>query len=146
YCAGSATPIHNSSMLLAAAAARVGDGTAVATAARAVAFTIARQRPDGSWPYGEGPGLDWVDGFHTAYILDSLATWHEASADAAALASLERGLDLYLRRLIDPDGAARATLEARYPVDTHALAWAIAILARLAPYDERALPTAHRVA
>src|SRR5947208_3350284 len=70
-CAGSATPIHNSSMLLAAAAARVGDGKAVATAARAVAFTIARQRPDGSWPYGEGPGLDWVDGFHTAYILDS---------------------------------------------------------------------------
>jgi hypothetical protein len=146
YCAGSTVPIHNSSMLLVGASARAGDEDILASAAGALEYTLERQRRDGTWPYGEGDGLAWVDGFHTAYILDALAQWHEAVGDARALGALERGLDAYLERLVDPDGAARATLESRFPVDAHALAWGIAILARLAPYDARALPTARRMA
>nr|MDQ3935388.1 hypothetical protein [Actinomycetota bacterium] len=134
YYAGSTSAIHNSSLLLASVFARAlepGDPR-LEPAADAVRFTIARQRDDGSWPYGEEPSLAWVDGFHSAYNLDALDRWHVATGDDQARAAVERGLALYLDRLLDPDGAARASLERRHPVDVHACATAITTLARLA--------------
>ena len=79
YYRGQTTPIHNASLLLAALAVRAAAtrfAQEYAAAADAFAFTIARQRPDGSWPYGEGARLGWVDGFHTAYVLEALRQWH----------------------------------------------------------------------
>src|SRR5262249_48425297 len=84
-------------------------------ARRAIAYTVARQRPDGSWPYGEAPGLEWVDGFHTAYVLDALADYVGRVEDPPARAALERGTAFYVERLIDPDGAARPPPAARPP-------------------------------
>jgi hypothetical protein len=143
YFAGSARPIHNASLLVTAlfARARVSDDAAE----RALAYSLERQRADGSWPYGEGPGLGWVDGYHTVYMLESLAQCHEASPDPALDAAIRRGLDLYLTRLVDPDGAPRATLEARYPLDIHAAASGVNGLCKLRRYDERAAPTAERM-
>lgn len=145
YFAGSTTPIHNASLLVASVAARCASRNSEQwrAAEAAVSYSLARQRDDGSWPYGEGRGLGWVDGFHTAYVLDSLACWNEAGgADGDAFV---RGLDLYLARLIDSDGAPRATCGSRYPLDIHAAASAVSTLSRLAGYDERAFPTAARV-
>lgn len=147
YYHGARAPIHNASILLAGAIARLPDPPAslARAAADATAFTLARQRADGSWPYGEAPGLGWVDGYHTAYVLEALRRRHAAAPDARTLAALERGLDLYLDRLIDPDGAPRATLERRFPVESHAAGTAIATLTRLAPLDARARKAAVRV-
>ena len=142
YFNGSDVPIHNASVLAASVLSRVGDNAA---AAPAIAFTVERQRPDGSWSYGEAPGLEWVDGFHTAYVLEALHRWAEETGTTEADEAIARGLDLYLRLLVDPDGAARHTLGSRYPVDTHALASGITMLVRLRHRDERALPTAERM-
>jgi len=78
-------------------------------------------------------------------VLDGLALWHARTGDARAESALRRGLDLYLRRLIDADGAARATLGSRYPVDAHACASSISTFSRLVAVDERAFPAALRV-
>jgi len=121
YHEGSRVPIHNASLLVASLAARAGRAE---EARDAVAYTVERQRPDGSWPYGEAPGLEWVDGYHTMYVLDALSGWDEAAA-------VERGLRLYLDRLIDPDGAPRATLDSRFPLEAHAAGTAIGGLAGL---------------
>jgi hypothetical protein len=102
--------VHNANLLVAALAARLAGDPATAVPARAalrraaaaaVATAVAGQRPDGSWPYGEGRGLGWVDGYHTAYSLLALD-------DAAALlgakegrAALERGARFYFGRLFD---------------------------------------------
>jgi hypothetical protein len=147
YYEGKDTPIHNASVMLAALAGRCSDPDSEErrVAADAIAYTISRQRPDGSWPYGEGKRLGWVDGFHTAYVLESLRQWYELTGDESARRALDRGLDLYLVALVDPDGAARATLRNRYPIDIHAVATAISALALLESYDERAFPTATRV-
>jgi hypothetical protein len=125
--------------------ARTRGVAAMSLAERAVAFTVARQRKDGSWPYGEGAGLTWVDGFHTAYVLDNLSRWHEATGAESVRKALERGLRFYLDRLIDSDGAARATPASRYPVDIHACATAITVLSRLRRFDHGALPAAARI-
>jgi hypothetical protein len=124
YYDGARTCIHNASMLLAGAIERAG-GDGAAEAGRAADYAVERQRPDGSWPYGEGPRLGWVDGFHTAYLLDALARFR-AHAEA-----LRRGLAFYRRYLLDSDGAARASVDSRYPVETHAAAWAVILLCRV---------------
>ena len=147
YYEGATAAIHNSSLLLAALCARALDpgDERLSGAADAVEFSVACQRADGSWPYGEEGNLGWVDGFHTAYNLDALEIWHRATGDEPARAALERGLKLYLDRLIDPDGAARASLASRYPVDIHALATAISTLTTLSRNGFETGKTADRV-
>jgi hypothetical protein len=145
YYDGSETLIHNASLLVAGVFARSAPDEELGTARQAVELALASQRPDGSWPYGEGRGLEWVDGYHTAYNLDALGLWHARTGDSATQEAIARGLNLYLTRLIDSDGAPRADLGRRFPVDIHACSTAIYVLSRLRAYDERALPTATRV-
>jgi len=145
YFAGSRVPIHNASVLVASFVARGGGDEARAAAAGPIRYTLERQRPDGSWPYGEGPRLGWVDGFHTGFVLQGLARWHARAGDDAAAEALRRGLGYYVERLIDPDGAARASDRRRYPIDAHAAGTALAAFAELRAYDDRCLPTARRV-
>lgn len=147
YFSGSRTPIHNANLLIASLFARSGRGDSeqMKAAREALEYSLRRQRPDGSWPYGEGATLRWVDGYHTAYVLRSLAWW-DGSVDAPPVRqALHAGLDLYLERLIDRDGAARNTLRLRYPVDIHGAASAVWMLSELRGLDPRALPTAARV-
>ncbi|MFF1476722.1 hypothetical protein ACFVYD_03920 [Streptomyces sp. NPDC058301] len=109
YTPTSGVLVHNANLMGAALAARLARTTPVPAALadrladaarRAVEVSLAGQRPDGSWPYGSGPGLDWVDGFHTGYVLlrlDQTATL----LGMDVLARLERGVNHYLRRLFD---------------------------------------------
>ncbi len=143
YFAGSKVPIHNASVLVAALFARAGGRDT--SAEQALRYTLERQREDGSWPYGEGPRLGWVDGYHTVYVLESLGRVHEANTDRAVEMAIRRGLDLYVTRLVDADGAPRHTLASRYPLDIHAAASGVTGLCNLRRYDERALPTAERL-
>ena len=80
-----------------------------------------------------------------AYVLQDLDRWHTHAEEPAVEDAIRRGLDTYISRLIDPDGAPRASLASRYPIDIHACATAISALSQLARWDERALPTATRV-
>jgi len=145
YFAGGDVPIHNANLLVASVFGRASDGSRRETARPAIRYTLKRQRPDGTWPYGERPGLEWVDGFHTAYVLERLADWHGGERDASLAVAIERGTDEYVNRLIDPDGAPRATLERRWPVDVHAASSAITALMRLQEFHARARQTADDV-
>lgn len=141
YYRGSAVPVHNANLLITSVFARCGEADDAVDALR---FSLSRQRPDGSWPYGERQGLSWVDGYHTAYVLWSLEAWLRAGVAEVAPA-LASGLDLFLTGLVDPDGAPRARLGSRYPIDVHAAASSIWMLSELGARDERGLPTAERV-
>ena len=143
YYQGSRVPIHNASLLVASMFIRRGQTDAVLPALR---YSLSRQRPDGSWPYGELSGLDWVDGYHEAFVLWSLGRAIEAGADAdAASSALTAGLDFFLTRLVDPDGAVRASPDSRFPVDIHSCASSIWALSDLHERDARSLETAGRI-
>jgi hypothetical protein len=141
YYQGSTVPIHNASLLMASVFARRGRQ---ADGLPALRYTLARQRPDGSWPYGERSELGWVDGYHAAFILWSLGQAVAANAvpDGSSRA-LAAALDFFLGRLVDPDGAVRASPEARYPVDIHSCASSVWALSALR--EPRTLETADRV-
>jgi hypothetical protein len=140
YLPGDRAPIHNASMLVCALLARLSTTTSredlVDRALAGVEYTVRRQRPDGSWPYGERPNLGWVDGFHTGYVLDSLLTCAEAGVGGTdAETAWRRGLRFYVNALIEADGTPRYAPTSRYPVDGQCAAQAIHTLARAAPLE-----------
>jgi hypothetical protein len=110
YTPSSNVLIHNASLLGAALAARLSElpdleaglGKELREAAGIAASTaVELQRPDGSWPYGEGQGLEWVDGYHTAYSLLGLdAVCVRGLADDRGVA-LEKGARFYFDRMFD---------------------------------------------
>jgi hypothetical protein len=120
YLVGDRTPIHNASMLVAALLARVAsvtrsDGLRVPAQA-AVDYTVAHQRADGSWPYGELPHLGWIDNFHTAYVLECLEMCRRSGLDRCEQA-LRAGLSYYKTALFLPDGTPKYTPRSVYPID-----------------------------
>ena len=99
YVPGETTVVHNANMLaalvLCEAAATPGTAPTQADAdawldeALACArFTAARQTADGSWPYSEESYGRWVDGFHTGFVLEGLASVVRATGDEALRATL----------------------------------------------------------
>ena len=94
YLVGDRTPIHNASLLAAAFLARLsahtGSQSQRSAATDAVRYAVGLQRPDGSWPYGELPHLQWIDGYHTGYVLEALLVCKQAGIEVP-LATLTRG-------------------------------------------------------
>lgn len=142
YLIGDRTPIHNANMLVSALLARLSTRTGREDFARAadagVAYTLAHQRPDGSWPYGERPQLRWVDNFHTGYVLEALMTCLEAGVPSAEQDALERGLALYRNALFLEDGTPRYTTTSTYPVDIQCVAQAIQTFALAEGHEDQA--------
>lgn len=129
YLVDDRTPIHNANTLVCALLARLARHTGRkdmrAAAEAGLRWTIGHQRPDGSWPYGEQPHLDWVDNFHTGYVLDSLMLSASAGVDVDGGATLERGLAYYRRSLFLEDGTPKYMPGSVYPIDAQCVAQAI---------------------
>jgi len=129
YLVGDRTPIHNANMLacalLARAGAHAGRDDFLEAAAAGVAYTLAHQAPDGSWPYGDEPHLGWVDGFHTGYVLDALRECVAAGVPTARREALDRGLAFYRRALFLADGTPKYTTGSTYPIDIQCVAQGI---------------------
>jgi cation transport regulator ChaB len=71
-----------------------------AAAEKAVNTSVGMQRSDGSWPYGEKSSLQWVDGFHTGYVLIRLDEAAQALGRDLSEA-LARGSQYYFEHLFD---------------------------------------------
>ena len=130
YHPGRPVNIHNANLLGAwlVHVTRGDDGVAAARVARAVERTLAAQREDGSWPYGEGPSLGWADSFHSGYVLtclDRLRTVDPRVDDAVA-----RGASHY-RAFFDERGRAKLWAHKPYPEDGHSAGTALTTLAQL---------------
>jgi polysaccharide biosynthesis protein VpsJ len=137
YVASGSELIHNANVLVCGALARLHalepDPEAERAAREALGTTVALQRADGLWPYGEAGNLGWADNFHTAYLLDGLARMR--SEFGVGGEALERGLHAWREAFFEPDGWARYVPNSRFPLETHSSASAIDLLGRLAADD-----------
>jgi hypothetical protein len=119
--------IHNANLLACAVLSRAGrvlaDVTFSEITAAALRTTLAAQRDDGSWPYGEAPGQQWVDNFHTGYVLESLAACEGLEVEVRE--QLERGVAYWQRELFLPDGTPKYFPDRTYPLDAHCYAQAV---------------------
>jgi hypothetical protein len=130
YHPGRPANVHNANLLGAwiVHLALPGDSNAREHVARAVETTLRAQNRDGSWPYGEGPSLSWVDSFHSGYVLtclDRLRTAHPGIEDAVT-----RGAH-HFRQFFDDRGRAKLWVHRAYPEDAHAAGTGLTTLAAL---------------
>ena len=141
--------IHNASLLGAAVLARLHSHRPAevfrSAAVAATRFSLARQRPDGSWPYGEGAKQQWIDGFHTGYNLMALERVRRCLDWPELRAPIQQGYGFYLDHFFEPDGRAKYFHNRTYPIDAHSIAQALITLCGLADYDPRSLEVAHNV-
>jgi hypothetical protein len=138
--------IHNANLLGARLVHELVSGDADARSAvnAAVERTLGAQLADGSWPYGEGPGLGFVDSFHTGYVLESLVRLSDV--DPAVNAAVARGAEYYSDRFFGPDGSARLWPDRPFPLDAHAAGTGMTTLAALATAGFDVLGTLGRLA
>jgi hypothetical protein len=74
------------------------------TAERNLNFVLSNQNPDGSWFYAVDGVRDFVDHYHTCFVMKALAKIHALTGHAATLEALSKGVDYYLNNLFDADG------------------------------------------
>jgi hypothetical protein len=122
--------IHNASMLGAwlVHVALGTDAEACERVARAVDRTLAAQRRDGSWGYGDRPDLAWADSFHTGYVLTCLDRVRDV--DPRVDEAVARGA-AYYRRFFDDRGRARLWADKPFPEDGHSAGTGLTTLALL---------------
>lgn len=72
-----------------------------------VDFVLAAQNPDGSWPYAKDGARDFVDHFHSCFVMKSLAKIYQADRDRRIFVALAKGVEYYLAHLFSPDGMPR---------------------------------------
>jgi hypothetical protein len=75
---------------------------------RLIQFVINRQRADRSWPYAlETKGDDFVDHFHTCFVLKNLAKVYAVNGAPEILKAIEKGYAYYENELFYDDGLPR---------------------------------------
>jgi hypothetical protein len=152
YSPSDSTQIFNASLLAAETLASVGALTTESDfcdlALRAARYVVRRQREDGSWAYGAEAGQQWIDNFHTAYVLLSLSRIAKScvGANAELNKALERGYTFWRERFFLADGWPKYYHDSLYPADAHAAATAIITLLEFRESDSGALPLAETIA
>ena len=72
-------------------------------AERNLNFVLENQNPDGSWYYAMDGVRDFVDHFHTCFVMKALAKIHALTGHKACEGALARGVDYYLKNLFAED-------------------------------------------
>lgn len=130
--ATSRTPVHNANLLGAAFLCRVASELGVSdlaeVALRVARYSVARQREDGSWLYGEARSQAWIDNFHTGFNLSALASIERSFPTGEFSRAIERGFAYFVPTFIRADGAARYFHDRTFPIDAHSVAQSIITL------------------
>jgi hypothetical protein len=67
-------------------------------------FVLETQNQDGSWYYAVDGVRDFVDHFHTCFVMKALAKAHALTTHEGCLKALSKGVSYYLNNLFDEDG------------------------------------------
>ena len=139
--------VHNANLLGARMLARVysytGDRELAKTAKDAMNYTVSRQYDEGFWMYGEIDIQQYIDNFHTGYVLECLHDTMKYLKDWSHLNALEKGLDYYAHHLFQ-DGMPKYFHNRLYPVDIHNIQALITLVkcAHVRDHRELAIETA----
>jgi len=90
--------------LLTQAAVDFGDRQFRQVAARNLNFVIESQNEDGSWFYSNDGQRDFVDHFHTCFVLKALAKIEALTNNRDCTKAIELGVDYYVKNLFDESG------------------------------------------
>ena len=73
-------------------------------AKRNLKFVLSSQNSNGSWFYSIDGQRDFVDHFHTCFVLKALAKIEKLTGGSGCASAIERGVDYYVKFLFDEQG------------------------------------------
>ena len=91
-------------LLLTKAAIELAEPKYAEVARRNLNFVLAAQNPNGSWYYSIDGTRDFVDHFHTCFVLKALAKIEQLTGCLRCRSAIERGISYYLKNLFDAQG------------------------------------------
>jgi rhamnogalacturonyl hydrolase YesR len=142
--------IHNANTLGASLLARTASYTPNESyrslARKAIQYTANHQRANASWYYGEAPNVQWVDNFHTAYVLDCFKYYITATGDDRFQEKLDAGYQYWKNTFFLPDGTPRYYDHKTLPIDIQCSSQAIDTLVFFHDRDPESLSLALNVA
>lgn len=135
YIPGESAFVHNASLWGAAWCAFVGSQTndrcLIEQALRVARQSVADQREDGSWFYGERHHHKFIDGFHTGFNLEALHTIKFALRTDEFDKAIASGYGYYIDNLFTKEGIAKYYNSTIYPLDMHSFSQAIITLIKV---------------
>ncbi len=93
--------------LLTRAARDFSEPSYAQVAEKNLAFVVESQNADGSWYYSTDGQRDFVDHFHTCFVLKALAKIERLTGDPRCSRAIERGVDYYVGHLFDEERLPR---------------------------------------
>ena len=131
--------VHNANILGAALLARVYSRTKENQlsdlARQSIDYVLRYQKDDGSWSYAETDIQQWIDSFHTGFVLESLHRYITSTGDTRHLPGLKSGFNFFIRHFFLDDGTPKYYNNSTYPVDIHSAAQGIVTLTKLKPIN-----------
>jgi hypothetical protein len=90
--------------LLTKASIELSEPSYAEVARRNLNFVVESQNPDGSWYYSADGQRDFVDHFHTCFVMKALAKIEALTENPACTLAIKRGMEYYLSNLFDHSG------------------------------------------
>lgn len=132
--------VHNASLLGVAFLARLysisGNKDFFDYAFSAAKFSVSKQSPDGSWPYGEDEVQKWIDNFHTGYNLIALQRFTRYTRNKEFEENIKSGFKFYISNFFTDGCLAKYYHNKLYPIDIHSIAQSIVTLMELKDLDK----------
>jgi len=101
-----------------------------AVACQAVQYVLNNQNSDGSWFYSKSGKGNWIDNYHTGYILDCLDEYLKCTDDKEVSEATDKGFQFYRNNFFEPGGRPKFYHNRSWPVDCTATAQSILTLCR----------------
>lgn len=143
--------VHNANLFVAEFLIKVGseidDRRYVDYGIKAMRYTLSYQNPDGSFFYSGPPDevKNWVDHYHTGFVLRSLYSIYQITNDQSLLPKLKECYNHYLANFFLNDGIPKFQPQRIYPVEIHSCAEAILCLSELSDTFPQGMEMAHKV-
>ena len=94
-------------ILLTSAAVDFSEEKYRVVAERNLNFVLEAQNEDGSWYYSTDGARNFVDHFHTCFVMKALAKIEALTGHPGCTAALQRGVDYYVKNLFDEEGVPK---------------------------------------
>ena len=101
-----------------------------AAAISAAGYVMKNQGADGSWTYSTSTSGDWIDNYHTGYILECMDEFMQSTGERSHSPGVEKGFHFYRKFFFTSEGIPKFYDKEIYPVDCTAAAQSILILIR----------------
>ena len=117
--------------LLARAGRLLSETNYLTYSAQLLAFLSKYQNSDGSWYYASGDKANFIDGFHTGYIIEGMIRAVQLGQLSDTDSVFNKAIQFYLKELFTPDGLPKYFHNVEKPYDIQNMAQAIQTLSYL---------------